>query len=136
MHIQDFIIIIQLHTQIMNQLVIFIIYGIKFFPLFIQVDSGDPRIFHDKTQGKKLLDAAYQGNLESVTKLIENGTDVNIRGQNGETALFLASGSSAIDVVEYLIQNGAMVNAKTKNGNTALMWASYNGHTPSMSNKK
>ena len=54
--------------------------------------------------------------------------DVNVKNNNGTTALIWAASNGHAKVVSALIAAGADVNVKNNNGTTALMWAAYNGH--------
>jgi len=42
----------------------------------------------------KLFRPAKEGNLEVVQKLLNKGADVNWKGEDGRTALYLASGKA------------------------------------------
>ncbi len=52
----------------------------------------------------ELYDAAYEGDAERVRKLLEGGSDPNIR--DGETPLHLAA-KGCVEVVRLLIERGA-----------------------------
>lgn len=52
-----------------------------------------------------LMDAVY--NLDKVKYLISKGADVNIRDDNGETALTKALNAKKYDIAEFLISKGA-----------------------------
>ena len=71
----------------------------------------------------------YNINLEFVKTILEYGLDVNIKDNDGDTALIWASMYDYTEVVKLLLESGADVNIKNNYGNTALIWASYNGHT-------
>ena len=74
-----------------------------------------------------IFEFAKNGDFDGVKNLIENGTDVNIQDEYGQTPLHLASESSYLDVVKFLIENGADVNITNNNG-TPLHNACENGH--------
>ena len=61
-----------------------------------------------------LHDAAKEGDLEKAKSLIAEGSDVNVRAENGATPLHFAADRGYIDVVELLISKGADVNADPK----------------------
>ncbi len=67
------------------------------------------------------------GRLKTVDFLIENGADVNVKDNNGETPLMAASAFSNCRVIKLLIEKGADVNAKDNGGWSALIYAAYNG---------
>ncbi|MCK5238486.1 MAG: ankyrin repeat domain-containing protein [Candidatus Thorarchaeota archaeon] len=56
----------------------------------------------------QLIEAAANGDLESVKKAIENGADINAQEEDfRDTALHKASSAGHREVVEFLIENGA-----------------------------
>lgn len=77
----------------------------------------------------KLIEAATEGDLGTVSAALAGGSDVNARNNQGLTALMKASARGYTDVVKLLLTNGADVNAKNSVGYTALMAASRPGHT-------
>ncbi|MDG7052918.1 MAG: ankyrin repeat domain-containing protein, partial [Wolbachia endosymbiont of Alcedoecus sp.] len=72
---------------------------------------------------KELLIAAKGGDLNKVIDLISKGANVNVKDNNDDTPLHLATGY--LDVVKYLISKGANINAKCKAGKTPLDIAAY-----------
>lgn len=60
--------------------------------------------------GDDLVEAAERGRLRQVVKLLERGTDVDYRDENGWTALMHASFSGETEVVRVLLDAGADVN--------------------------
>ena len=64
----------------------------------------------------------------------EEGTDVNVKDNDGDTALMLACYYKHTEIVRILLDNGADVNAKDYDGDTALRksirnvdnWSDYN----------
>jgi ankyrin repeat protein len=75
------------------------------------------------------LSAAWGGELVDVKRLVQDGTDVNFKREDGSTALQGASVHGHTEVVRFLVENGADVHCKDNLGNTALHFASMNGHT-------
>ena len=53
---------------------------------------------------------------------------VDLQGNEGETALSLASQRGRLEIVNTLLANGTDVNLPDQKGWTALMWASQEGH--------
>ena len=105
-----------------------------------------------------IYEAANIGDLETVEKLLESGTDVNQKNRQGYTPLmaagtkeiaeFLISKGASVnestifgtalheavnsrryEVAKVLLENGASVNAKTNVGITPLDWAIRGKHT-------
>ena len=67
--------------------------------------------------------AAGRGHKEIVELLIDEGADVNAKGENGWTSLHLAAGRGQKEIVKLLIAKSPDVNAKLELGE-------YKGHTP------
>ena len=69
----------------------------------------------------QLHDAALEGDIEQVDRLIAQGADVNAKNNNGRMALYIASRNGHTETVNLLLSNGADVNAKGANsGGKAL----------------
>ncbi|MCP4370088.1 MAG: hypothetical protein GY797_18535 [Deltaproteobacteria bacterium] len=68
--------------------------------------------------------AAWGGKIDTVQALLDEGADVNAKGDSGVSVLRVATMCGRLDVVKLLIDNGADVNAKGDSGITALMEAS------------
>jgi ankyrin repeat protein len=74
-----------------------------------------------------LFDAARQGDLAAVERLLADGTPVDERGRNAETPLMAAALAGEVAVAELLIARGADVMARNKGGLTPLHAAAYSG---------
>ncbi len=79
---------------------------------------------------KNLLEAAKQGDIEGVKKVLEQGADVNARSKDGRTAMIEAArwGRLTPTLLELLASHEADVNAVNEYGWTAMMIAAYKGH--------
>ena len=77
----------------------------------------------------KLLSAASKGHTNGAAMLIEHGVDVNLKDNDGMTALMWAAREGHIDTVAMLIDKGADVNAKDNKGFAALTWAAMFSRT-------
>ena len=75
-----------------------------------------------------LHNAAKNGDIEQVKKLIAQGADVNAKGRHGLMALTIASEKGHVDVVKALLSKGADVNVKDSSGQTALLYAFEDSH--------
>jgi ankyrin repeat protein len=85
-----------------------------------------------------LMDAIYNGYLESVKYLVENHADINEKNQHGVTPLFIAVNREHLEIVKYLVEKGANVNMRNdedevsvaiiRGGSTPLLVAASNGH--------
>ena len=78
---------------------------------------------------EELINAARDGNTETVKALLAKGADVNAKDSLGYSALFCAAKGSHVDTLQALADEGADVNAKDMLGNTPLMWAAFQGRT-------
>ena len=72
------------------------------------------------------IDSIYDENSSVAEFLINNGADINVKNNHGETPLMYASRVHNIKVVELLIQKNADINAFNNYGNTALMYGVNN----------
>jgi ankyrin repeat protein len=78
----------------------------------------------NKQQQTALMVAAYQGRLELVKRLLDNGAEVSHKGW---TALHYAASSGQIEVVKYLLDASAYLDAESPNGTTPIMMAARHG---------
>jgi uncharacterized protein len=84
---------------------------------------------NDGAAESPLHGAAWCGDIEEVTRLVEDGADVNWRDSIGETALFGAAAWGHVEVVRYLLRVGADFNvAESTIGYTPLHWAASHGN--------
>ncbi len=74
-----------------------------------------------------LMNAGVKGYSDIVKFLLDNGADVNQKGDHHETALILSSAQADSEIVKLLLQKGAEVNARANNNETALMFAATFG---------
>jgi hypothetical protein len=72
---------------------------------------------------KLLLNTAYEGSLVRVRYLLDAGADVEVKDNDGQTALMIASWYGYKEVVQVLLAAGADVEVKDNDGWTALMYA-------------
>lgn len=70
-----------------------------------------------------ICNAIAKGDIATVLKFIEYGSDLNERGANGMTPLMYAARYNQAEIVKVLLQKGAKVNLKSDAGLTALHYA-------------
>ncbi|KAM0800737.1 ankyrin repeat-containing domain protein [Usnea florida] len=75
--------------------------------------------------GYGLVEAATAGNTDLVNSLLDSGVDLNIREDEGLTALPAAASNAHLDMVKLLLDRGADVNIHHGN---ALQAVARNGH--------
>ena len=81
---------------------------------------------HFFTRDTPLIEAAANGHVDVVKLLIENGADVNLKGEAWYGPLHAAAAKGHIEVVKILLENGADVNIF--HHNKPLHNAAMNGH--------
>ena len=70
-----------------------------------------------------LMHASFEGDLDRVIALLDEGSDPNDRDAGGDTALMFASMGGHFLVVKMLLAHGADPLARARNGWTALRFA-------------
>ena len=68
------------------------------------------------------------GTREQAQRFLNQGADVNAKGQDNATLLMCATKRDHLKMVKMLLDNGADVNANTPDGDTALEIARKQGH--------
>ncbi|MEW6350864.1 MAG: ankyrin repeat domain-containing protein [Thermodesulfobacteriota bacterium] len=82
-----------------------------------------------KTHGERgLSDAAMDGNVAEVRRLLDLGADVNERSHSGLTALIWAAWRGRLEVTSLLLKRGAHIHVQSVHGFTALNRAARDGH--------
>lgn len=72
----------------------------------------------------QVLEAALNGNLNIVSRAVENGFEIDATDPDGHTALMLAAYNGHSDIIQFLLKRGAVADARDHNDRTALMYAS------------
>jgi hypothetical protein len=67
-----------------------------------------------------IAEAAEDGDVDEVRRLLDAGADPNIRDDNGETPLFRALQGNHYEVAELLIDRGATVSIRNNMGKSLL----------------
>lgn len=80
-------------------------------------------------QGKSVFDVAYEGDLESLRRMIEvEGVDVNAKDAFGMALIFHAVSSDQVECLKYLESRGADMKVRSGDGGTLLHIASGAGN--------
>jgi len=72
--------------------------------------------------------AVKSGDLEGIKTALDNGANVNMKDDYGDTALIRASDRGKIDMARLLLDYGADVNVRGYRGDTPLMLVSREGY--------
>ncbi len=105
----------------------------------VPVHSADPSEATSAGMTSELHLAAGLGDIARVTKLLEQGADVNAGGPAagnvpaGCAALMLAAARNHEDMVKFLLSRGADPNQSDQGGGTALIYASWKGYKDTVS---
>ena len=78
---------------------------------------------------KVLSEDMSADDITEIRALIKAGADVNAKGTDGRTALWIAAWKGHGEIVNLLLESKADVNAANNYSATALIVASQNGHT-------
>ncbi len=73
------------------------------------------------------LFAASISNLKALKLLLDAGVDVNVKNQNGRTAMIEAAVSNRLDSLEILLAAGSKLEERDTRGSTALLCAAKRG---------
>ncbi len=76
-------------------------------------------------QETPLMLAAYRSRTDVVTKLLDQGAEVN---KPGWTALHYAASAGSVEIVKLLLQHSAAVDSPSPNRTTPLMMAARSNH--------
>lgn len=87
---------------------------IQFFLIIFSCPEQNPILINN------FLDAATDGDIETVKQLLLDGIPLDVSEETGQTALMFATQFNQKSIVSYLLQEGADVNKKDAYGNTAL----------------
>jgi len=76
--------------------------------------------FIEKIKTRILMKAAKEGKTDILKALLDEGIDVNIKDNDGMTALMWAAYKCHLNAVELLLDNDADVNEKNNEGMTVF----------------
>jgi ankyrin repeat protein len=83
---------------------------------------------HDVSGSTSLIDAAKNGRTEVVRRLLDAGTQIDVKDAKGVTALAWAASEGRLPVVTVLLERGAAIEVKDNYGWTPLFYAAYKDH--------
>ena len=86
------------------------------------------RIRQSNDSQNALVEAARNGDVNEVKRLLEKGVNVNGQAMYGYTALIASACMGHVEVVNLLVAKGADINLRDGVGDTALKMASFGGH--------
>ncbi|KAB8211451.1 ankyrin repeat-containing domain protein [Aspergillus parasiticus] len=78
--------------------------------------------------GNEFIYCAADGDLNAVKQRLDQGVDVNMKNDAGETALSQAAANGFADVVRFLINQGAHIDLQNRKHETPLVQAAKYGH--------
>lgn len=74
------------------------------------------------------FNAVERKNFTEIQRLLDSGTNVDIRNEYEDTPLMFAAGTGRLEAVKFLLDRGADVNARNDWEHTSLLLAANNGH--------
>mmetsp|Transcript_12779 Transcript_12779/g.30588 ORF Transcript_12779/g.30588 Transcript_12779/m.30588 type:complete len:158 (+) Transcript_12779:105-578(+) len=75
-----------------------------------------------------VLECAQNGDFVRLRRLLDAGAKVDVRNQDGESAICIAAANGHMEVCKALIGSGCDINATTDDYSTPLMLAAEEGH--------
>lgn len=95
------------------------------FPIVLFLFSCSNPNALDEAGNSSLHHACKAEDLPKVKTLIESGAELNLKGKNDQTALYLACLKRNYEISQLLLTSGADANAKNNQGWTPLISVSY-----------
>jgi Ankyrin repeats (many copies) len=73
--------------------------------------------------GLKLVEESFHrpasaNDITTMKRLVENGLDVNVRDQNGDTPLYYALSHGNVSIADFLLSKGARIDMLDRDGQT------------------
>ena len=89
--------------------------------------TSSPAFARWSSMPTNIVEAIMENNIHIAKKMLEEGMDVNMQNEQGDTALIIAVAKNRLDMTKLLVENGADVNLQTNSDSTALILASLVG---------
>lgn len=83
----------------------------------------DEFISKERKFERSLIRFFRDGRINVIKELLKRGLNPNIRNDDGNTLLIIASKQGYLNIVKELLRYGADINSTDDKGNTALVWA-------------
>ena len=95
----------------------------------ILIEEGNALVnYQTKNFNHVLLSASKFGNLELIKYLVALNANLNLKFNDGATALMRACYYNYLDVVQFFVRNDALLEGKNNRNETPLYIAAYRGH--------
>jgi len=79
-------------------------------------------------KSSSLIEAAQGGQKKEIEKLLNQGANINVQDEYGESPILAASKRGFVEIVKILLDRGADINLADTDGSTPLIEASKLGH--------
>ena len=92
------------------------------------------KVHHIKNRAQKvltpsLIDAAREGKLDEVQKMLAAGSQLTEHDEKGNMPLHVATYKKHLEVVNFFLENGVSPDVKNGEGSTALFIAAEKGYS-------
>ena len=104
-----------------------VVIAVLFASVSVVVLLSGELIAQSDDKDRDLILASMKGDLEQVKRLLDSGTDVNAKDQQGWSSLAWALRFRQWDVVKALLEKGAEVNGKARLSRRAVVEAAMDG---------
>ena len=82
----------------------------------------------DNSPLRKILNAAFIGDLRTVDELVKKGCDIRGTDEYGVTGLHYGAYQGDVEVLDYFVSKGCDVNVVDENGWNGIHVACQEGH--------
>jgi len=86
----------------------------------------------DPKNNKELVMAARTNDVERATRALQANINIDLKNEDGYTALMYAVNSGSADVAKVILDNRARINLQDRDGYSALMIAAFRGNAEMM----